>query len=160
MSVTARLSMKINATEVLATSIDSVGTPTVLHNNFDYVETINAGTTVPATKVSEQVVALIAGAKTIDLTALVGVNGGVVNGTGLKVQAIKIKNLGANLMTITFGASNPYNLMGADFKITLQPGQRFMFTGNDATPDVGSGAKNIDVAGTLVQTFQLEVVLG
>jgi hypothetical protein len=42
----------------------------------------------------------------------------------------------------------------------LAPGQEFLFFGNEATPDVGSGAKNIDLVGTLTQGVQVVVVAG
>ncbi|KKK95666.1 hypothetical protein LCGC14_2670530, partial [marine sediment metagenome] len=71
----------------------------VTHSQFNTSDTLNAGSTPPATKVAAFVQALTAGTATIDLTALIGTNGATVDGSGLKVQVLKMKNLGANVMS-------------------------------------------------------------
>ena len=105
--------------------------------------------------------ALTAGAATIDLTALTGTNGAAVDFTGLKVQAAKFINpVGNAAMTITFGATNPYLLGGTAFKWILSAGQELLVYLNDASPDVASGAKNIDISGTLAQSLTCVLVAG
>jgi len=83
-----------------------------------------------------------------------------VDGTGLKVQLFKIKNKGANNLTVKFGASNPYNLLGASWTMILAQNQEITMYGNDATPDISSSAKNIDLSGTTTQTSEVVIVMG
>jgi aspartokinase len=146
--------------ETLASGVDGAGTPTILHSSFDDQGTLTASTTPPVTKCVVKVIALSAGAATIDLTTITGTNGLVQDSTGLKVQYFRVKNLGANTMTFTVGASNGYNLAGATFNVPLEQNQWFILYGNDATPDVAAGDRTIDVAGTAAQTFELTLVTG
>ena len=92
-------------------------------------------------------------------SACIGTND-TIDGTGLKVQAFRVKNLGANTMTFTVGASNGYDLAGAGFSVALAQNQHFTLYGNDATPDIASGDRTIDVAGTGSQTFECSIVMG
>jgi len=162
MSVTASIVMNATVVETLTTNADSLsgGDTDITHKAFNFNSTIKSDSLVPATKVSAQVVALSTGAKTLDLTALTGANGGTVDATGLKLQVWKVKNLGAADMTFTFGAANPYNALGSAFLFVLKQNQQAMFFLNDSSPDVGSGAKTIDVSGTGSQTFQNLMIFG
>jgi hypothetical protein len=163
MSVTVDYALRCNVAETLETEVDAAPSPVVNHTSFSSRGTLTATSTVPATKVSAETVALVAGAYTIDLTALNGTNGSTVVGTGLKVQLFKFKNLGtgtAATMTLTPGA-DAYNLFGAAFSVIVAAGQEIEFFGNDATPDVAAGsADEISVAGTGAETFELMIVLG
>ncbi len=140
------------------------GNPDVLFTTLNQaLVTYTANTTVPVVKFSCGEKALASGTGTLRMTALPGRKADeIVDGTGLKVQFFwcKNKSTNANNISFTFGASNPYNLMGSDYKVTLAPGQSNKFEGNDATPDVASGAKDIDLAGTLAQVLQYVIVLG
>lgn len=160
MSCSASWSMKMNASETLETGVDAATTPTIRHDGFDGSGTINASSAVPATKCAFDEIALVAGAKTIDLTNLTGTNGATVDLTGLKVQLLKFTNTGTNTMLFAQGGSNPYNLAGGTWSMRLLANQSFMFYGADAAADVASGAKNIDVTGTGTETFEFSVVAG
>ncbi|HOD84163.1 MAG TPA: hypothetical protein PKG77_22295 [Phycisphaerae bacterium] len=164
MSVKLEYTTNLTATEVLETNTVSsaAASRTVKHTLLNKAVTLDGTTTPPVTKVAAFEQALTAGAATIDLTALVGTNGAVVNGTGLKVQAIKItaKATNANAITITKGASNGYALAGAGFSVALAAGQEFVFYGNSATPAIASDAKTLDLAGTLTQAVQVVIVMG
>jgi len=163
MSVSLTVGMKMTAVETLETNVPAAATngKTVTHSAFNKTDTVlTASTTPPVTKPSYSQPALSGGAYTINLAALSGVNGATVDLTGLKVQAIKIKNNGANVMSFTEGASNGYALLGASFLFAVQPGQEIMILGNDATPDVAAGDRTIDVTGTGSQSFDLAVVAG
>ena len=125
--------------------------------------TLTASSTVPATKHAEFQKVMSGGAGTIDLTALPGKTvDETINGTGLKVQTAKFRNLptNANKITIKFGAANPYNLKGSTFTFELLPGQSDLFLGNDATPDIASGARTIDISGTGSQVLEVMIVMG
>lgn len=164
MSVQVSYASTLTVVETIETNAPAISAVdnTITQNGFNTTAVLNAGSVQPATDDAFFNKALSSGAATIDLTALTGTNNRVVDGTGLKVQFAKFINpaTNANQMTLTFGASNPYLLMGAAWKIILQPGQEFAFRGYDATPDVGSGAKNIDIAGTGSQALQVAIVVG
>lgn len=162
MSVSLAYKSEVTVTEVVTGNTDAYAAAnrTVISDEFNTTAALASGTTPPVTKVASFVQALSTGTATVDLTSLTGANGASVDGTGLKVQVLKMKNLGANTMSITFGAANPYALAGADFKVSLTQNQEITFYGNDASPDIASGAKNMDLAGTASQTAELTIVMG
>jgi hypothetical protein len=162
MSVSVSYGATVTVQEVLEANPNSASAAqrTVTHSLFNSTKSLNGSSTPPVTKVAAFKAALSAGAKTLDLTALIGTNGVAVDGTGLKVQVLKVKNLGANTLAITPGASNGYGLLGSDMKIVLAQNQEALIFGNDLTPDVASGAKNLDLAGTLVQESEWIIILG
>lgn len=130
-------------------------------NGDSYI--LTSSTDVPVTKHSEFQQALSSGTATIDLTALPGLTDDeTVDGTGLKVQIAKFRNLAsnANAITITFGASNPYNLLGSAFVMELLPGQSITLYLDEAAPDIASGAKNLDISGTGAQILECQFVMG
>jgi hypothetical protein len=156
MSLTSpTIKIGITATEVLADDTLSASAKSVQHTQFD--ETI---TPSPATIFSGDVYALTAGAATIDLRALYTVGGAVGDGNGLKVQGFYFKNLGANAMTITQGASNPYLIFGTSGSVVVQPGGSLAIFHNDASADISGTVKTIDIAGTSSQTFEAGFILG
>jgi hypothetical protein len=105
---------------------------------------------------------MTAGAATIDMQALTGALGAVVDGTGLKVQAIKFTNKATNANTITIaeGASNGYELLGNGFTFTLPVGGSALFYLPEGTPDIGSSTSEMDVTGTGTQVLQVTMVMG
>lgn len=125
-----------------------------------------SSTTTPAvTKASQFTVTLSSGTATLDLTAIPGFDPEeTVDGTGLKVQQIKIQNpdTNANKITVSNGAANPYRLDGATtaWSITLMPGQSVLLNLDDQSDDVGSSNKNIDLAGTGSQVCYFVLTLG
>ncbi len=162
MSVSLTYASNITVAEVLAGNTDSAlaASRTVNHNQFNTSLSLTGVTPQPVSKSAFFVQALAAGVATIDLTSLTGANGASVDGTGLKVQAIKIKNLGANTMSIAPGAVNGYDGFGSDFKITLSQNQEALLNGNDATPDIGATDLSLDLAGTGTQTAEISIVMG
>lgn len=160
MSVSAQVTMKCKVTETLTDGSLASNGNSVIHDSYGLASTIKSDSVVPATKVSAGVIALSAGAKTLDLTALTGTNGSSVTALGLKLQVWLLKNLGANAMTFSEGASNGYAALGAAFSFILAQNQMAQFYLADSAPDVASGDKTIDVAGTGSQTFQNVMVFG
>jgi hypothetical protein len=152
--------MGLVATETLSTNVPAAKNPVIRHDQFDLSVTLKSTPAPPVTKTSAKTYALVGGALTIDLTALSGTSNEAVDGTGLKVQAIKIKNTGTNAMTFVQGAANDYELVGATFSFTLLAGQHAMFYLNDAAPDVGATDSDIDVSGTGTETFEMILVMG
>jgi len=164
MSVKLQYTTNLTAIEVLATNVNGepAANVTVKHTRLNKSATYQADTTPPVTKVATFSQSLTDGAATIDLTALEGTNGAAVDGTGLKVQAIKIvaKAANANAITIAKGASNGYALAGAGFSVALAAGQEVVLFGNDATPDIAVDAKTLDLTGTGTQGVDVVIVMG
>jgi hypothetical protein len=168
MSVAATVTQLISAVETLEGNT-AAQTSTKRRVTWDALSSkslsLSSTSTPPVTKIAGGQVALVAGAKTLDLCALTGLgaNGASVDMTGLKVQALYMENpsTNANTISIAKGASEGYQFSGSDGKLTLSPGQSVLLFGNDATPDVASGsAHNLDFAGTLVQPFNIIIVAG
>ena len=148
MSVRATAAMNLSVAETIDTSVPALGAQnTIVHDGFTSTHTIYSSTTPPATKVAAFTKALVAGAATIDLTALTGTSGASVTFSGLKVQMVKIINPSTNVnpLVVVPGASNGYNLLGAAFKITLKPGEEHQFYLPEGPPDVAGGAKTLDL---------------
>jgi hypothetical protein len=162
-SVTLTYGSTITAVEVVAgTPAALQNTAQVTHNLFNKSASLNASSSPAVSKVAAFEKTLAAGAGTIDLTALTGSNGGTLDGTGLKVQAVKFSNPATNTYSITVetGASNGYELAGATFSVQLEPGQEVMLYGNGATPEIGSTAKTLDLTGTGSEVLDVIVVMG
>jgi hypothetical protein len=163
-SVALTYETKLTVIETLGVNVPDVDVANarIVHNAFNTNLSLNGTSSPPVTKVVATQKALAAGVGTLDLTALVGTNGAVVDLSTLKVQAVKFRNpsTNANAITVTFGAANPYLLGGAAWKFILEPGMEIVVYGNDKTPDVDSTHKNIDLAGTLVQALDVVIVAG
>ena len=159
---TCQYNSTVTVKQTLDTGISSsAGDRTLIHDNINTSAVLNASSTIPVTKMIWVNQALTAGAKTLDLTSLTGTNGASVDFTGLKVQVAKLKNPTGNAaMTIKFGAANPYNLLGASWTLIILAGQEITVYGNDATPDVAGGAKDIDIAGTGSEIIEIQLVAG
>lgn len=165
-TITANLIMALTVSQVLDSTNTPASSSVIQHNawNKDISISATASSSVPeaVTKCAAFTKALSSGSATIDLTALTGTNGATVDFSTLKVQAAYFENpsTNANNITVTFGASNGYLLAGTAWKVILAPGQAFLFRGYEATPDVGSSAKNIDLSGTAAQTLRCVLIAG
>lgn len=158
MSVTVTYAATCTVAETLATNTGSAPAATrlVTHTDYNETATLNSGSTPPATTCAHFLATLSSGALTVDLRALNGTNGAVIDGNGLKVQVLRIKNLGANPLVITEGASNGYALGD----ITVLAGGHSMNYYNDSAPDISGSDKTLDLAGTGAQTSEWTVVMG
>lgn len=164
MPIQADFVSNLTITDTCGNAYVSSGDPTVSFNGLNASKSLTGSTTPAATKYAIFSLAMTAGAATIDLTSLPDRDGnaGAVDLTGLKIQFIKLRNksTNANAITVAVGASDGYELGGADWSHTLQPGQSILIDGNDATPDVASGDKELDVSGTGAQVLEVEIVAG
>jgi hypothetical protein len=160
MSVEVTYNSILSVKETLGTGVSLVTTPTITHDGLSTGGTFNASGTIPCTKVSSGVATLSAGAGTINLAAMPGVNGGTVDFTGLKVQFVKLSNPSANNIVVTPGAANGIDLFGAASSITIAPGQELLFKFNETGPDVAAADRTLDLAGTLAQTLNFVFVAG
>ena len=136
----------------------------LIHDAFNLAETAIS----PATQGAVFHQVLTGDSATIDLRAVVGSNNGEVDGNGLKVQALMLKAIRAdgttpngNVITISVGAADGYDLAGAAFSLALQPGQSFLFLGADGTPDIATGDQDLDLDGTGSEDgVQVTLVMG
>jgi hypothetical protein len=139
--------LSLTVREILAANVPAATRPIVTHNKFNAAATLKSTTTPPVSKCAVFQKALAAGVGTIDLTALVGTNNLAIDGTGLKVQAIKVQNPATNthVLLLKPGTSNGYNLFGAASQIILNPGESIQWVGIDSAsvPDIAAGAKNL-----------------
>lgn len=163
MSIKTRYVAEVTTREVpdaaLAPAVPSVASPLV-HSAFSTTKNLDATSTPAVSKCAYLTKALVAGAGTIDLTALPH-NGGTVDLTGLRVEVLKFKNKTGNaVMTISEGASNGYEALGNAWSIKLLAGQEATFFLNDAAPVVSGTLKTIDVAGTGTEQLEVSVVGG
>ena len=103
-TLTAKLTMLIDGRETLGTGVAGASDKTITFDQYKLVETLKAGTTVPVTTIVSGIQTLSSGTLTIDLTALTGANG-AVDATGLKLQVLFIKNLGAATLEVDVGSA-------------------------------------------------------
>jgi hypothetical protein len=132
----------------------------VTHSEYNEAAALTAASTPPATSVAEFLLALTAGAATIDLRTLTGTNGAVVDGNGLKVQIVRIKNLGANNMTFKGGSATPHNMFTVTTGQVVFPGAHLMIFSNDGGDDIDATHKFWDVEGTASQTAEITIIMG
>jgi len=140
----------------------AAGTPKVTHGNWDFAHNLSSTSTPPFSKHAAFQKALAAGAGTIDLTSLTGFNGEAVNGTGLKVQVLKLRNpsTNGNSISITPAAISGYDMLGSDFKLTLEPGDEAILFMYDTAPDIDATNKELTLAGTGTQALDVEILMG
>lgn len=161
--IQAKYSMKCSVVEEITTGVAGAASAKrqITYDNFDVGGTLLPDGSVPVSKVVATTKALTTGALTLDFTSITGANNLAQDMTGLRLQLLMIANpTGNGSMNFAEGASDGYEALGNGFDFTLLAGQRILFYGNEATPEVASGAKTIDVAGTGSQSFQLVAVFG
>lgn len=164
MSVSVAATFKMDVTEVPGSFIDLATAPSFVHKatNVEAVS-LTSATTPAVTAVWSDSQALSGGAATIDLTSLTKTGLSSEDFTGKKVQMMKFTNKSTNSgsMEIATGATNGYAIFGtADDMITLPVGGCVQIYMPEGTPDVASGAKTIDIAGTGTDVFEIILVAG
>lgn len=164
MSVELSYAANVTVREVLEANTDSAEAPkrTVTHDQFNTALSLKAGSTPAVSKVAAFKQALTAGAATVNLASLTGTNGATVNGTGLKVQVLKVKNLGDNPLTIIPKATTGYAMFGAigTGSLEILAGGEVLLYGNENAPDVGATSKDFSLSGTLIEESEWTLVLG
>lgn len=165
MSLAVQITSRVSVVETLEGELINPANATVTSDQLTEDLNLTSSTTPPVEKHGGGELVLSSGSGSIDLTAIPGLTDDeTVDGTGLKLQYLKLRNksTNANLLTITKGASNGYGLdsAGGSWTVVLDPGQSVLFSLDDAAPDVASGAKTIDVSGTGSQVLEYHAVLG
>lgn len=158
MSIAATVKFGGTIRETVASGVDfapNAVIPHVIGGTLTYSDS-----TVPDGELfSGAELALTAGAVTVDLTALEGVNT-TVDGDGKRPRFIYIKNNGAAAMTFTKGASNGSTILGTTWTVIVAPGKMFQQECADDVPAISATVKTIDVTGTGTETFDLAIIIG
>ncbi|MCG3198568.1 MAG: hypothetical protein HUU16_00190 [Candidatus Omnitrophica bacterium] len=164
MSVAGTLEMKLTVNETLPGNApaSAASKKVVTHDQWNLTQTFPVDPSLPCTEVVSVEATLVAGALTLDLTALTATNGATRSMNGLKLQMLFARPdpANANPIIIKTGATNGYAFKGAAWSDEIKPGQASLYFGNEQAPDVGASAKNIDLTGTGSQKLRLEMVFG
>lgn len=157
------IGLTLDANETVASTLAgfaATGGTNLAHFGFSTRVNLTPSSTPDVEAVSYQTLALTAGAKTIDLTAL-PVTGGTYDATGKKVRAFMVKNKAGNaVLTVSEGATNGYALLGTGFTFKLLAGQQLLVYLADSAPTVASGDKTIDFAGTGTEESEISIAIG
>lgn len=162
MSLSVSWAMTATITETLPNNTGSAADANrvVTHTNYNESGTLNGATSPVVDDQASFLATLSTGALTINLAALTGTNGATVDLTGKKVQMVRVKNLGANDLTIKEGASNGHNFFTATDGTIVRAGGVAMFYYPEGTEDVASGARTWDLSGTGSQTSEWTIIAG
>ncbi len=143
--------------------LDNVVDPTIVHSIVIPVgASLGPDTTPPVTQVWSDRIALVAGAFTLDLTALVGSNLPTLDLTGLQIQILQISTPEANASNILVfpGVSNDYDLMTPNLLLNFLPGDFNLMVLNGTQPVVAPTNKEIDFSGTGTDEFDILIAAG
>jgi len=164
MAVSAKYHLELTATETLALSLDNAANPDIVHKIDSSFGTIDADSTVPATKVFSDQITLSSGTSTLDLTGLSIATLDNVDMTGLKVQLFKVKAASTNsaVLTVADGATNGYSIFGdTSGQVSLDAGTEILVYVPDKLADVSSTVKTIDFTSSDVDAiYDVIIVAG
>lgn len=165
MSLSLTYSSRLRATHTLTGPFVDPNDATVTNDQLSESDTINGSSSVPVDDDSASEITLSSGTGTLNLASMTGLTAEeVVNATTKKVQFLKLKNksTNANKIKIARGASNGFGTCASndDWSVTLSPGQSVLFSLDEASPDVASDKRLLDLTGTASQVLQYHVVVG
>ena len=164
MAVTITPNLQMTAAETLAAGVDAIKSPTFSHSQFNQSGvTLNGTSTPPVSEASYQTYALVAGALTVDLTALLGINDSAVNANTLDmVTLILINPSGNSALTMAPGAVNGYQWMSTHSFVLPGSANKDNWVAFciDGLGAVGATDDEIDFSGTGTETFKLGVTFG
>jgi len=159
MSVNGVYNFTDRVVETIETGIEFAANAQITHAPGTTL-TLNATSSPVATKFSGAEYALVAGAKTLDFTALTGIVT-TVDGSGLRPRVVSMRNTGVADITIAKGASNGSDMFGSAWTITLRPGEPLKRALSSTGPAVVSGTnKTVDLTGTGTDTLEFSITFG
>jgi len=163
-SVTAHYDLKLIAEHTVALGLDDAADPTTEHDIGDVKGTLTSSSSVAVTKAWSDTGALVAGAATIDLTALDFANLPTADWTGLKVKAIEIScpSMNSAGVGVAPGAANPYDIWGrAATDVFLLPGTAHLAFFANQLENVDATHKTIDLSSAdLDATYSIIMIAG
>lgn len=158
----ARLDVRVEATETLQ-DVPGAQTRDINNNAFNLTTDFTPAGSQPVTKVSYREYTIAGGVADIDLSALVSSQEDI-NATGLKLQLIYVRNMGANVMTVGPGAANDYAPFGAGKSVDLPASashkSSLLFHAPELLADVAAGDRMIRVTGTNGDVVRVALWLG
>lgn len=165
MSVKATIQAQLTVLETLTADVPDVASPgpSVRHDQFNVGPlSLNSGTTPPASQYSGQ---SYTGTQTLDLTALLGVNGSTINGNTLKPQALLIVNPSTNSgpLTVARGASNPIDpFVTGTGSLQIPKGGFILFgLGGNAPAAIGAAVKTmLFTPNSGADTYDVGILMG
>lgn len=160
----ARVRLALGVQEFIDTAGSNDNGP-INHNAFDVLQNLTATGTTGSPAISKGgsfEFTLSGGSLSVDLTNLTGTNGVTVDATGLKLQAMLLRQPAGNaVMTIKKGVTNGYKPGGSsDFSISLTAGEAAAFLFDETSDEVGASLKTLDLAGTGTQKLQAVLLFG
>jgi len=156
----------LSVTEVLENAPEAGTATTVTSNEWNQGQTnLTSATTPPVTKhVAEEVDPGGSGAATttIDLTSFTDIEGETQDGTGLKVQVLRVRTPSTNTGDVTIGPAlaNPYQLFGTGNSVELPPNSEMLLRLTDELADVSATVKNVLISASGSDTAYVQMVLG
>lgn len=148
MSISATAVSQLTVVETLTDDVPFAPGASITHNGLNTTAKLSATTTPAGAEVAAIAVPLVAGAATIDLTAMAGTNALAVNGTGLQIQAVKIQNPAGNEhpLLVTPADSDGYPLFGFSGNLMLNPGEELLWIGDGALSTIGPALKKLTLS--------------
>lgn len=124
--------------------------------------TYGPATSPPADQYEDDEQTITGGANTADLTDLTDLEGTAMDGTGRKLQEIRVQCPSSNtaVVVVSAGDSNGLDLFGSGNSVEVVQGGLLVMRFNDKLDDIGASDKDIKFAGTNGDTYQTEYVLG
>lgn len=155
MSVRAIAQSQVVVAEVLNNNIP-FGIDKVIRHRLD------DGKSFVADSVIADVVSLVAGTKTLDLTAIPGTRGLIADNSGKRLRRALIVALEDNVAPIEIGPDEEdgYELFGADGSVTLSPGQVYHINYDEISQTVSTQHKNILLTGNGTDRIKFIFVFG
>lgn len=145
---------KVSETPSANTGLLAANNPPTISAMPNLGVSLGPGTTPAVTAAALQTFSFTAGAVTIDLTSLTGMNGAAVSLSALKGRGVVIYNpVGNASITVAKGASNGYTGLGSAFSIVIPAGGWFVFYDGGNGVAVSGSDKTLDVTGSGVQSF-------
>jgi len=137
-----------------------LGARTLIFDEYDRTGSVyNSSSTYPVTAAASDELAITGGTDTIDLTAVSNPGEGAVDFTGLKIRVLVFQNPGSNVITVSKGATNGYELNGT-VAIRVPAGGTIMIDYVDALADVSGTVKTLDVVGTAADVLNYIIAAG
>ena len=140
-----------------AVDLPAAGNLNVTYDDFNTTKTLNAASTPPGTKGFARE---YTSSQTLDLTAIVRDLGANLDCSGLKLQALLLKNTSTtSWLTVADSGSNTYQCNSGS-PLAIPPGGRQLLYFDDELADVDATHKILTCQTTAGQKFQLAAVFG
>lgn len=166
MSVQVSYRTNLTVLETLSSNVPGATDPTITHDAFNTSLSLNADAAIRRSlypiNATKCAIFEHQGNGTINLKSLSGTNGALVNANTLHLICYKLRCPDTNIMSIEVGegATNGFPIFGAGKSIEMMPGQEMQFFYSDASPQITTSDRNIDVQAEGGDVLQCMFVFG